>query len=153
MPSVTHTVEIAAPVETVFEFDADPENWSRTMPSLRDLDVVERTDDGTRMRTTYELLGFPVDGEMELTVVEPNAHIAVAFESPGMTGEVHNRYSETDSGTKLDLEATYEFGDSLRERVIAPIATRYNRRQSENHLQTTKELVEAETRTEATIER
>ena len=99
MTTYEHTVEIAAPIERVFAFDSNPENWSRTMPSLQDLEVLEETENGARMQATYKLLGIALDTEMELTIVQPNEHILVTVESTGMKGEVHNYFSETDTGT------------------------------------------------------
>ncbi|QCC46803.1 SRPBCC family protein [Halobellus limi] len=145
MPTFEHTIEIAAPVETVFAFDSDPENWPRTMSSLRDLEVVEETETGARMRAVYKLLGISQDVEMEMTVVEPNEHLRVLVEGSGMRSEINNRYSATDAGTQIVHEATYEFGDSLLESLLEPVAVRYNDRQFRMHLQNTKDLVEAET--------
>ncbi|WP_290809900.1 CoxG family protein [Halovivax sp.] len=145
MPTFEHTVEIAAPIDHVFEFGTDPENWRRTMPALTDIEIVEETDDGLRMEATYKLLGKSMDGEMEMTIVEPNEHVTTTFESPGMTGEVHYHHSSTDDGTMVVQRVDYEFGDSLLERVIEPVAKRFNKRQFENSLKTSKELVEAET--------
>ncbi|SFG11417.1 Carbon monoxide dehydrogenase subunit G [Halopelagius inordinatus] len=144
MPSFEHTVEIAAPIERVFAFDSNPENWSRTMASLRDLEIVEETDDGARMRATYKLLGISLDVELALSVVEPNEHMTVAMEGSGMKGEVHNYFAETASGTRITHQADYEFGDSLRDRLLEPVASRYNNRQFKNHLQNTKDIIEAE---------
>ncbi|MFC7215962.1 SRPBCC family protein [Saliphagus sp. GCM10025334] len=144
MPKFEHTIEIEAPVDRVFQFGIDPENWRRTMPSLTDVEIVEETDDGLRMNATYRLLGTSMDGEMEMRIVEPNEHTITTFESPGMTGELHYHYSETDSGTRVVQRADYEFGDSLFERVLEPVAKRYNKRQFRNSLRTSKELVEAE---------
>lgn len=144
MTTFEHTVEIAAPIEHAWEFGMDPENWTRTMPSLTEVEIVEETDDGFRMNATYRLLGTSLDGEMEFTVVEPAAHSVTTFESPGMAGEVHYRYSETDGGTEVVQSCEYELGESLRERLFAPVARRYNRRQFKHSLETTKELVEAE---------
>lgn len=144
MPTFEHTIEIAAPIERVFAFDSNPENWSRTMPSLRDLEIVEETDDGTRMRAMYKLLGITLDTEIELTIVEPNKHIVVTTEGSGMKGEIHNYFSETSAGTQIAHQADYEFGESLRDRLLEPVATRYNNRQFKNHLQNTKDMIEAE---------
>lgn len=144
MPTFEHTVEIAAPIERVFAFDSTPENWSRTMASLRDLEIVEETDEGARMRATYKLLGIALDTEMEMTIVEPNEHIAVMIESSGMKGEVHNYFSETNAGTQIAHQTDYEFGESLRDRLLEPVAKRYNNRQFKNHLQNTKDIIEAE---------
>lgn len=144
MHTFEHTVEIAAPIEHVFEFDSNPENWVRTMPSMRDLEIIEETEDSTRMRVTYKMLGISMDLEMELTVVEPNEHLVVTMEGDGMTGEIHNHFSETDSGTQLRHRAEYDLGDSLFDRIVAPVASSYNNRQLKSHLENTKDMVEAE---------
>lgn len=144
MPTFEHTIEIDAPIEHVYEFGIDPENWQRTMPSLTAIENVVETDDGREMDLTYKLLGISMDGEMQFTIAEPHEHTVSAFQSPGMTGELHYHYSESDSGTVVVQQVDYEFGDSLLQRVVEPVAKRYNKRQFENALQTTKELVEAE---------
>ncbi len=144
MPTFEHTIEIAAPIDHVFEFGNDPTNWQRTTPNLVDVDVVRETDDGLRLTATWKMLGMSMDGEMEFEIVQPNKHTVTTFESPGMTGELHYHYSETDDGTKVVQQADYEFGDSLRERVMEPVGKRYNKRQFKNSLQTSKELIEAE---------
>lgn len=144
MPTFEHTVEIAAPIERVFAFDSNPGNWSRTMPSLRDLEIIEETDNGARMRAMYKLLGITLDTDIELTIVEPNKHIAVTTEGSGMKGEIHNYFSETSAGTQITHRTDYEFGESLRDRLLEPVATRYNNRQFKTHLQNTKDIIEAE---------
>lgn len=144
MHTFEHTVEIAAPIENVFQWSIDPENWQRSMPSLARVEVTEETDDGMQMEVTYRMLGRSIEGDMEFEILEPEAHTVSAFESPGMTGELHYRFEETDSGTRIVQSCEYEFGDSLLERIIEPVAARYNRRQFKNSLVTTKELIEAE---------
>jgi carbon monoxide dehydrogenase subunit G len=145
MSGFSHTVEIEAPIEYVFEFDSNPENWTKTMPSLRDLEIIEETEERVRMTAVYEMLGQSLDIEQELTVVEPNEHYRVTIEGEEVSGEVHNHFVETESGTRINHSAEFEFGDSLFERLMAPVARRYNERQFKNHLQHMKELIEAET--------
>lgn len=144
MSTFEHTIEIAAPVDTVFAFDSDPENWPRTMSSLRDLEVVEETETGARIRAVYKLLGISQDVEMELSIVDPNEHLRILVDGSGMGGEINIHYSETDVGTEIVHEATYEFGDSLLESLFEPVATRYTNRQFRMHLQNSKDLIEAE---------
>ena len=38
----------------------------------------------------------------------------------------------------------YEFGDSLLDRIMEPVAKRYNERQFRHSLESSKELIEAE---------
>ncbi|WP_331232637.1 SRPBCC family protein [Natronorarus salvus] len=144
MPTFEHSVEIAAPIDRVFEWGTDPKNWRRATPSLTEIEILEETDDGVRMDAIYRMLGTSVDTEMVFRVIEPNAHTITTFESPSMTGEMHYHYSETDTGTRVVQRCDYRFGDSLLERVIEPVAKRYNKRQFRQSLQTSKELIEAE---------
>ncbi|WP_418283972.1 SRPBCC family protein [Halorubrum sp. DTA46] len=144
MHSYRYSVDIEAPVESVFAFDTDPRNWPRTMASLTDLEIIEETGDTVQLKGTYSLLGIKMEGEITMTVVEPNAHVVTEFRNDRMHGTMHNRYAETETGTRLELEAEYEFGDSLLGRLTEPVATRYNNRQFKNHLEHTKDLVEAE---------
>jgi carbon monoxide dehydrogenase subunit G len=144
MAEFAHSVEIEAPVEYVFEFDSDPENWTRTMPGLRDLEIVEETEQSVRMTAVNEMLGQSIEIEMERTIVEPNEHYRVTIEGDEVSGEINNHFAETDDGTRIDHRGDFDFGDSLFERLIAPVALRYNERQFRNHLQHVKELVEAE---------
>jgi carbon monoxide dehydrogenase subunit G len=149
-----HTVEVAAPVEQVFEWSIEPENWERSTPSLSEFVVHEETDEGVRLAATYSVPGMDQETEMEMEVVEPNRLVVTSFESSGMTGEIQYRFEEIDGGTKVVQSCEYEFGDSLLERIIEPVASRYNKRQFWNSRQTSKELIEAEVAAdrEATIE-
>lgn len=143
MSTFEHTIEIEAPVEHVVDFGRDPMNWERTMPSLS-IENVEDTEDGRRMDATFRLLGISVDGDLTSRLVEPDEYLSMRFESPGLTGDIDYHYSETDSGTRMVQKVDYEFGDSLRERILAPVAKRSMKRQFKNALDTTKDLVEAE---------
>jgi carbon monoxide dehydrogenase subunit G len=144
MSKFTHSVEIAAPIEDVFEFDSNPENWTKTMPAVRDLEIVEETEEGVQMTAVYEMLGQSIDIEEELTIVEPNEHYRVTITGDEVSGEINNHFEEIESGTRINHTADFEFGDSLFARVMAPVARRYTERQFKNHLQHTKELIEAE---------
>lgn len=152
MHTFEHTIEVAAPVEHVFAFSTDPENWERSTPSLSEFVVHKETEDSIRLTATYSMLGMDQQTAMEMEVVEPNRLVVTSFKSPGMSGEMQYRFEETDTGTRVVQSCEYEFGDSLLERIIEPVASRYNKRQFRNSLETTKELIEAELETEAAIE-
>lgn len=144
MSEFNHSVEIEAPIEYVFEFDSDPENWKKTMPGLRDLEIVEETDERVRMTAVNEMIGQSIDIEMELTIVEQNEHYHVTIDGDGVSGEVDNHFEEIEDGTSIDHRGEFEFSGSLFDRLMAPVARRYNERQFKNHLQHMKELIEAE---------
>jgi len=151
MTTFEYEIEIAAPVERVFAFDSTPENWPRTMAGLRDFEVLSETETGSKMRATYKLLGISTAVEMELTVVEPGAEIAVTVDGDGMHGETRNRYVAVGDGTRIVHRAEYEMGDSLLGRLLEPVAGRYNERQLRAHLENTRDLIEAEIEAETAM--
>lgn len=145
MPTLEHSVEIAAPVQEVYRFGLDPENWLRANPALTDIEPVEETDEVIRVDATYDMLVTTVDGKVELTIIEPYSHTVVRLDSPSMAAaEAHYHFSETHYGTKLDQEVDYEFGESLLEQLIEPVAKRYTKRQFDSFLENTKDFIEAE---------
>lgn len=144
MPTFEHTIDVAAPADRVFEFMTDTSNWLRTHAGLGDLEVVSETDDETRMDATYRMLGISNHLEMTQRIVEPGAHSVVSFESPGLSGEIDYRFAETDGVTTVVESADYEFGDSLRDRIVEPVGKRYNERQFRHSLENMRELMEAE---------
>lgn len=79
MNTFDYAVEIDAPIDHVFAFDSDPENWERTMPSLRDVEIVDESDDTIELRATQSMLGISMDLEMVRTIVEPNEHFVTTF--------------------------------------------------------------------------
>lgn len=149
MNTFEYSVEIEAPVEQVWAFSNDPENWTRINPSLRDLEIVEETDDGYVVDATYKMLGTSFDADIETTVVDEFEHTCSTFDSDGMSGEMHFYFRETDLGTEVTQTVEYEFGDSMVERILEPVAKRSNARQWKNALINAKELIEAEAEAEA----
>lgn len=149
MPSFEHTIDIAAPLADVFAFGIEPENWQRTTPGLSNIHVVQETDDGLSLEATYSLLGREMAGTLEMRILEPDHHVVTTFDSPGMTGELHYRFEEIEDGTRVIQQCEYEFGDSLLQRILEPVAKRYNKRQFEESLRTMKDLIEAEVSADA----
>ncbi|RQG97208.1 SRPBCC family protein [Natrarchaeobius chitinivorans] len=144
MTTFEHEVSIETPVEYSFEWGLNPENWQRSMPGMTDVEVLGETDEGTRHRTTFKMLGQTSTDESTFIVVEPNEHAYSRIEGPDMFGEMHYRFSETPDGSLVRFEAEFEDPESLVERALQPVFNRYLDRQFRNHLQTMKELVEAE---------
>lgn len=143
MTTYEHEIEIDAPTEYAFEWGCEPENWQRCMPALTDVEHIEETDDGTRYRTTFKMLGRSMISESRFEIAGPNAH-AVSHIQGDMAGEMHYHYTETDAGTNLRFVAEFEDAESRFERALQPVLKRYMDRQFRNHVKTTKDLVEAE---------
>lgn len=144
MTRYEHEIEIDTPIEYAFEMGCDPANWQRCLPALTSVELLEETEEGDRYQTTFKLLGRSATSESVFNIVEPNAHAVSVIEGPDITGEMHYYYTETQNGTNLRFVADFEDPESMFERVLQPVYSRYMDRQFRNHLQTTKDLVEAE---------
>ncbi len=144
MTQFEHDIDIAAPIEYVFGWGNDPENWQRVMPSLVDFAVLEETEEGTRYRNTFKMLGRTTESEELYTVDEENYQTTATFDDGDIEGEIHWDYTEADDGTHVRLYGDLAAGDSLFDRAIRPIAARYLNRQFRNSLRTMQELAEAE---------
>lgn len=144
MPTFQHTIDVAAPADRVFEFMTDPANWLRAHAGLVALEVLEETDDEIRMDATYRMLGISNRLEMTQRIAEPDAHAVVTFESPGLSGEMDYRFRESNGVTTVVESADYEFGDSLRDRIVEPVGKRYNERQFRRSLETMRDLMDVE---------
>ena len=148
MPTFEHTIDVTAPADHVFEFMTDTSNWLRTHAGLVDHETISETGEEIRMHATYRMLGIPNHLDTTQRIVEPGAHSMVSFESPGLIGEMDYRFTESDGVTTVVESADYEFGDSLRDRIIEPVGRRYNERQFRHSLENMKELMNVELATD-----
>lgn len=143
MTKYTHEIEIDAPVEYVFDWGTVPENWERINTALTDIELVEEADDRMQYRTTMKMLGRSMTSEQFFTVDEQNRETASVFEGD-MNGEMRYSFSETETGTRVRLDADFEAGRSLFERALRPVFTRYMNRQFRHSFRTMKDLIEVE---------
>lgn len=144
MISFKHQERIHAPVEAAFEFGLDPDNWLRHFAGLDEYDLIEETQDKMRVRLSYRLLWIPMEFDMKLRVVEPNRHIVVDVESKWMSGETNYYYSEIEEGTLLESQGTYNFGDSIIVKILAPVLRVALQRKIPKASREEKRLIEAE---------
>ena len=149
MVTFEKTIEIEAPVDYVFEWAIQPENWVRCMPSLFEVEKIEVTDEGTRYRTTRKVLGRRTTSEELVVVDRENDEIVSIFQNGDIDGQLRWSYSEadgvtTDGVSTVSIFADVSVGTSLFDRAIRPVVSRSLTRQYRNALETMKELVEAE---------
>ncbi|WP_343217980.1 SRPBCC family protein [Halobellus inordinatus] len=125
---------IDRPREAVFEYMDVPENQARISPRLSRVETLGVLDNGgKRARYTYRL-GFPFRGEVRGVVHEPPERIV--FELSGdIEGRLQWTFETVDDRTLVTYAADYDFGlPPILDRVLGPIAARYNRRELERTL-------------------
>jgi carbon monoxide dehydrogenase subunit G len=145
MIEVSKSVEIDAPVETVFAFMDDPENHVTVTPSLAEVRNVDPLDNGgKRLDHTFRMAGVSLDGELVETTHAENERMV--FEMRGqLAGELELVFESSDGGTRLTYTGRYE----LPGRVLSAVAEPFVRRYNERELSTTLANVETHVVTDA----
>jgi hypothetical protein len=144
MKHINHEIEIEAPIDVVFAWGRTPQNWSRVLPSLRSIELLEETPEGTRFRGTIDLLGRDVTSEALFTVDEGNWETVFIFDDKEISGDLRYDYTETENGTIVEIVGDLTIGDSLFDRMLQPIAIRALGRQFKGSLRTMQDLIEAD---------
>ncbi|MEF8780900.1 MAG: SRPBCC family protein [Haloferacaceae archaeon] len=101
MVSVSRSIRVDKPVETVFEYLDDPRNHPEVTPSLTEVRNVEPLDNGgKRVEHTYKMAGIRLDGELVERIHEENERMV--FEMSGdLEGEIVIEAVEDGDGTEL----------------------------------------------------
>jgi uncharacterized membrane protein len=144
MASVSESIWIDSPVETVFEYLDDPHNHAEVTPSVTNVRNVERLDNGgKRLDCTYTMAGVGLKTELEQTVHEPNRRMVFDMRS-GIDGELDLRFAEVDGGTEVTYTAEYEIPGRVVRKVVEPFAVKYNERELRTALENLKQRLELE---------
>jgi uncharacterized membrane protein len=124
MSKVSRSVEISAPVESVFGYYARPEHIAKTFPEDVKMKVIpiKVTDGfgiGTQFRIDGQFGGRPLAWDMETVAYENNKRIQVrAMNGPFKKNVITVSFEPTPDGTNLTFEADYELGYSLFGKAI-----------------------------------
>ena len=144
MVSVSETIRIDRPVETVFEYLDDPRNHVEITPSLAEVRNIEPLENGgKRVEHTYKMAGIGLDGELvEQTHVENER---LHFEMRGsLSGEIDIGLEPVDGGTEVRYSAEYDLPGRVLSEVAKPFVRRYNERELSTTLENLKTRLESE---------
>ncbi len=143
MISIAETVQIDAPVRTVFEYMDDPRNHVEVTPSLSEVSDIEPLENGgKRVSHTYRMAGVGLEGELVQTTHKEDA--LMTFEMHGaLEGEIRLRFRELgEDRTELTYEADYELPETVLASVTAPFVRIYNERELRTTLENVKSRLE-----------
>jgi len=134
------TTVIDRPPEAVFEYMDVPENQARISPRLSSVETLGTLDTGgKRASYTYRLFGLSFDGEVRGIEHEPPERIV--FELTGdIEGRIEWTFEPVECGTRVTYAVTYDLDlPPLLDRLLEPLADRFNRRELEATLENLKE--------------
>ncbi len=134
------TTVIDRPPKAVFEYMDVPENQARISQRLSSVETLGTLDTGgKRASYTYRLFGLSFEGEVR--GVEHRPPERIVFELTGdIEGQIEWRFEPVEQGTQVTYAATYDLGlPPLLDRLLGPLADRFNRRELEATLETLRE--------------
>lgn len=127
MSKVSRSVEISAPVESVFNYYARPEHIAKTFPEDVKMKVIPiKVTEGFGIGTVFRIEGSfgnrPLAWDMETIVYETNKMIQVkAINGPFKKNVITVSFAPIKDGTALTFEADYELGYSLLGKALDKI--------------------------------
>ena len=101
MGTMKKSITINAPVEKVFEYAENPENYPEIWPSLVEVkNIKELPNGGHSFDWVYKMAGMRLNGSSENIEYVPNERTA-ARTSGGIESTVTWEYQPVDDGTKF----------------------------------------------------
>lgn len=140
MLTVRDHIDLAVPVERVFNFMDTPAHQATITPSLSESVLVERLPNGgSRARYTYRLLGLSFSGEVRATDYAPPERIVWSM-TGDLQGTIRWYVEPLESGCRFTYAATYRIpGPRFLQSLIGPLVRRFNEREIRTLLQNLKE--------------
>lgn len=147
MPQVERTVEIDAPVETVFKFIAQqPERQPEWWPPMELSQRVTPppTAVGSVSRYVYNMLGIKIKGEHKVIELVENQRLVVQTIS-GINSTFEFMFKPIASGTRLSVRVDYTMpGSVIGQLLNRVVIEKKNESDLETGLAQLKTLIEAE---------
>jgi uncharacterized membrane protein len=146
MPEVENSIEIAAPVETVFDVIANqPERmvdwWPPYELNERVTPAPTRVDSVSRY--VYNMMGVKLKGEHKVMEMRENEFLRVQTIS-GIDSTFEFTFLPSDTGTNLDIRVVYTVPGGLIGKALNKLAVEKKNEEDLNHgLQNLKQLIES----------
>ena len=95
------------PMKDVFAFVGDPKNMSKWNSAVVSLEQVTPGDVGvgTKFKSTGEMLGRRIEGEMQVTAYEPDTKCGFQVQAGPMQVNITLSFKTVGTGTKISLNA------------------------------------------------
>ncbi len=145
MIRIEESVEINRPVEEVFSYATNPENFPQWVGNVIEVrkDASGPLREGTSFTVEQKLLGRRFEAPFEVIAYEPNRRYAHRSTGGPVPVTMNFTYDEpvSSEGTRLTQRNEGEPGGFFR--LVGPVLERALRRQMRTNLENLKDLLEA----------
>ena len=145
MASVKESVDIKLPVDKVFAYVADPENWTRYVTSLTEVKELstDKVVEGTAFSWEYRMLGMKFGGKGLIEDYVPNSRFSMKMEGAFPIREVFE-FEGSGDNTRLTFSIEYEIPNKILSVVAnSSVVEGLNAKEVKNVLDKVKVLCEA----------
>ena len=148
MTRIEKSIVIEAPVEKVFDFVTDVDNFVKTQPPETETTVLSRDKGpdrvGRKAKVRAKAGGQVLEMEMETTELVKNKRHVVRQKSGALKKmEATDLFEPTEKGTKWTVILEYELPYSLLGKVVDKLKVRKDMEKSVDYsMKKTKELIE-----------
>ncbi len=110
MIRVQLSVEIARPVDEVFDYVADPAHLPEWQESAIEVDKLS----DTRWKEKRRIAGRLIETEVEVVELEPGARLFLHSDAGSVELDVDHRFTKTEGGTRIDVDGEGRVGGLMR---------------------------------------
>jgi carbon monoxide dehydrogenase subunit G len=141
MTTVNRSINIKAPVESVFTYLSDPMNALEWMVGMMEVTDVSGIGLGEHYSWKYKMVGIPIQGKSTTTEYVPNER-AVVESKAGIASKFTFTYAPQEGGTKLDLEVDYTIPVPVLGKLAEKLVLKRNEREADMWMDNIKERLE-----------
>lgn len=145
MASVKESVDIKLPVDKVFSYVANPENWTRYVTSLTEVKemTTDKVAEGTAFMWEYRMLGMKFKGKGLVEEYDENNRFSMKMEGAFPIREVYE-FEGKGNNTRLTFSIEYEIPNKILSVVAnSSVVESLNAKEVKNVLEKVKILCEA----------
>jgi uncharacterized membrane protein len=143
MATLEISTVINRPVEEVFAFVVDPENYPKWMSGISEVTITSAgpIGVGTTYRSVLTFLGRRIETEAEFTEYEPNHSYAQKSKSGPFPAQNRGTFERMEGGTLVNVTLAAEPGGFFK--LAEPLLVSMLKRQFQADLANLKELMES----------
>jgi uncharacterized membrane protein len=136
------TIEIKAPVSSVFSFIEDPNHGPEVMTNMIEVKDVQGTAKGSHYKWTWSMAGMKFKGENTIIEDVPNKKIVINSKG-GIESTWTYNFEPRGDATILDLDIEYKIPVPILGKMAENLLLKRNEREAETNLMNLKDRLEA----------
>lgn len=145
MAKITRKISINSPVEKVYGFVTNPDNWTKYVASLTNIRDISSHDlePGTTFSWEYRMFGVTFGGKGKITENVKNTRFGMKMEGGFPIQEDYDFSSSGNGNTDLTIEISYEIPGRIMSTVSkSSVVEKLNQKEADGVLEKLKTLCE-----------